>query len=338
MGPAFSPAPPLTPETFVINGMDFSLLALNNARRIAEKAHDFYYSKRNLTLSIASTGSSIMNAEGLSVGGLTVTGTLSPNITSLTFTQNGFLGGFPLFASELNAFVIFNNGTTWIISSEGFQPTNYWALSPNSSNPSGSYAPFGAYTGTATVSGESQYLGVKRIETVQLALQTGDLIPIEFLTDDVWRDRVMRLYGRQPWNAGLTSQQLGIAEENPVCYQQGQNLFLVPPSQFTYPVTATLSCYQWLPDYTQSSDTDFFTEYAPDYLQWQGILELNKLTKWFTQRREGNIDETNIQAEAQASMQSLLAWDLSVSGGTSTPNAPLAPLPPLAPSQSQVAA
>lgn len=339
LGPIFSPATPLTPASFVVNGIDYTMLALNNARRIAEKAHDFYYSKADLTLSIASTGSSIMNAEGKTGAGVDFTGSFSPNITTEPFVISGSYNGLALYTATISAVVwsLFYDGTAWIVSSTGFTPTNYFSGPLGTNNPAGAYEGNGSYTGTGTAAGESNFVGIKRIENVKLPLTNGDLIPIEFLTDDDWRSRMQREYGRQAWNPNLTSYQLGVGQNNPTCYQQGQNLFLVPASQFAFPVTATLSAIQWLPDYVQASDTDFFTEYAPDYLQWQGIIECNKLTKWFTQRREGSLDETNLQAEAQRAMESLLAWDLSISGGTTTPNPPLAPAPPAPQPQPQAA-
>jgi hypothetical protein len=333
-----------TPAGMILNMQDLCLLALNNARRTAELAHDFYYSKTNLTLAIASGGSSIQNAVGTVGSGIAVAGTLSPNITAGSFVVAGTYGGLPIYTQTVSSVVytLSYNGAAWIITDEGFTPTDYWILTTASSSPLGVYTAHGTYTGSATLTGESQYVGIKRIENVQLSLSSGDLIPIEFLTDAAWRQRLLREYGREQWNPNLTSYQLGIGAMNPTCYQQGQNLFLVPASQFTmatgapFPVTATLSCIQFLPDYTQDSDTDFFTEFGPEYLQWQGILEGNKQLKWFAQRREGNLDETNIENEVAAAMQSLLAWDLSVSAGTSTPNLP-APLPSAPQAQPQAA-
>lgn len=318
-----TPGTPLTPAGLTVNGVDLSLLALNNARRVAEKAHDFYYSKGDVTLSISSTGASITNAIG-SVSGVTVTGTLSPDATG-TYTQTGMYDGSLLFTSSTGAYTLYFSGVNWILTNDPFNPTNYWFLNTSPFNPAGSYAAHGSNTGTAVIAGTANAVGFKRVETVKLPLAAGDLVPIEFLTDDDWRSRMQREYGRQAWNPNLTLYQLGVGQSNPTCYQQGQKVFLVPASQFSFPVTATLSVIQWLPDYTQATDTDFFTEFAPDYLQWQGIIECNKLTKWFTQRREGNIDESNLQVEAQRAMEALLAWDLSISGGTTTPNAPLAP-------------
>ena len=45
-----------TAAAMVINGVDLMLLALNNARRSAELAHDFYYSQTNIPISITSSG------------------------------------------------------------------------------------------------------------------------------------------------------------------------------------------------------------------------------------------------------------------------------------------
>jgi hypothetical protein len=80
-----------------------------------------------------------------------------------------------------------------------------------------------------------------------------------------------------------------------------------------------LDALQFMPDYVNSSDTDFFLQIAPEYMMWQGILECNKLTKSFVQRREGNLEEPNLEAFAQQAFHSLIEWDLSISQMTGTP-------------------
>lgn len=316
-----------TPTAFVQNGIDLLLLALNNARRTAELAHDFYYSQTNLTLSIGSSGASILNSVGSAGSGIQAAGTLSPDITVGVFTIAGEYNGESFYTQLISSilYALFFNGTAWIISASGLTPTNYWSLT--SANPIGTYTAHGSFTGTPVLTGQSQFVGIKRIQNVLLPLTTGDLVPIEFLTNDDWISRILRLNGRQPWNPGLTSYQLGISANNPTCYQQGQSLFLVPPSQFHFPITATLSVVQWMPDYVANNDTDYFTMYGPEFLQWQGIIEGNKLLQTFVQRREGNLDETNLQAEAQEALQALIAWDVTISNGTSTPYVPPAPQP-----------
>lgn len=321
-----------TAAAMVINGVDLCLLALNNARRSAELAHDFYYSQTNLTLSIGADGSSILNAVGVTGSGLQASGTLSPDITGGVFNVVGEYNGQPFYTQVVagTIYALFFNGTGWIISASGFNPNNYW--NRNGSNPLGAYAPNGSFTGTATLAGESEFIGIKRIQNVLLPLADGDLVPIEFLTNDEWLARVQRLIGRSAWTPGLTLYQLGVAANNGTCYQQGQALYLVPVSQFTFPVQATLSCIQWLPDYTQNTDTDFIVQYGPEYLQWQGIIEGNKLLKTFVQRREGNLDETNLQAESDYALQALIAWDNNIRDGTATPFVAPPPAPVAQPS------
>lgn len=318
-----------TTSVFIVNGVDLLLLALNNARRTAELAHDFYYSQTNVFLTITSTGGNINSATNTqSFSPITVTGTLSPNATG-TYLFAGYYEDNPFYLqSAAGAYILFFDALKgWVLSPSGFSPTNYWSFSALPNNPNGTYAANGSVTGAPVVAGASSSIGIKRIQNVLLPLNSGDLIPIEFLTNDDWNSRLIRLYGRQPWNPGLTSYQLGISANNPSCYQQGQTLMLVPPSQFSFPVTASLSVVQWLPDYVNDASTDFFTQFGPEYLQWQGIIEGNKLLETFVQRREGNLDETNLQAEAQAALQALMAWDMTISNGTSTPYAPPAPQP-----------
>lgn len=179
-----------------------------------------------------------------------------------------------------------------------------------------------------TSSGGVLAANIKRVQNVILPVN-GGFIPIEFLTYDQWNSRLRMQAGRTPYDPARTTWQLGVSASNPTCFQQGQTLFLVPASQFTFPVTASLSIIQFLPLLAADSDTNFFTLFAPDFLQWQGVIECNKLIKFFVQRQEGNLDETNLQAEASNSFQSLIAWDRSIRDGTSTPlvNTP----PPVAP-------
>ncbi len=87
--------------------------------------------------------------------GVTVTGTLSPNVTG-TFTPHGTFGAYDLFILEgtPSTFLYFNVvATSYIIARTLTQGalTDFWVLAPASVNPTGSYAPAGAYSGTATV-------------------------------------------------------------------------------------------------------------------------------------------------------------------------------------------
>lgn len=47
--------------------------------------------------------------------------------------------------------------------------------------------------------------------------------------------------------------------------------------------------YMWLPDYTEDTDTDFFTDHGSMYLQWAGIVELNNLFQVFIPQQEGSL-------------------------------------------------
>lgn len=219
---------------FIINGVDTLTIALNNARRTAERGHDFNYSQTNLNLVIASTGTDINTA-----------------------------------------------------------------VDPVSGN----------------------IIGIKRIQNVSLPV-IGGVLPIEFLSNDDWNARLRRQLGRMPYNPNMDFRQLGIANQNPVCYQQGQSLFLVPSTQFTFPITAQLSVVQWMPDYVNNTDTDFFVQYAPEYLQWQAMLEGNKLWEVFVERVEGKLTEANLQTFASSALGALLEWDRSISDGTSMPKQP----------------
>lgn len=159
---------------------------------------------------------------------------------------------------------------------------------------------------------------VKRVKDVSLPVSDGSF-PIEFLTEDEWANRVKRQVGRSIYSASSTLADLGVSNANPICYQQAQKLFLVPASQFTFPVSAGVTVVQFMPDYTADANTDFFTQWAPEYLQWEAILEINRHFRRFMEKQEGNLDVATIQAAADTELQSLLAWNASLDSETSTP-------------------
>ena len=162
-------------------------------------------------------------------------------------------------------------------------------------------------------------IGVKRVSSVLLPVASSGYQPIEFMTEDEWVARTRRQIGRQPYNASLTLTQLGVTTNmNPVCYQQGQTLFLDPSPGTT---TAQLNVTRWMADYTADADTDFFTDRAPEALQWQALIELNKLFRVFVPKQESNVDEASLEKYRDEALQSLIAWDISTARSTSTPNA-----------------
>jgi hypothetical protein len=92
-------------------------------------------------------------------GDITVTGTLSPDVTG-AYEEAGSYNGYPMFVLEgspstfifVNTFV--NPAGRYVIGrtlTDG-DPVNYWQKSNSNKNDvSGTYSPNGAYTGTATV-------------------------------------------------------------------------------------------------------------------------------------------------------------------------------------------
>ncbi len=210
---------------YITSGVDLLLIGMNNARRFAEKIHDFTYSQADTTLAIASTG------------------------TLLT---------------------------------------------------------------AAAVS-------IKNVNSVSLPVAGSEYMPIEFLTNDEWVSRTRKQIGRAEYSATATLADLGVSNRNVLCYQNGRTLFLYPGSSFSFPITVRLNVVKFLADYSADGDTDFFLEFGPDFIQWQTIFEVNKIKKCFAERTEGNISSEEVDGNAKAALQSLLQWDASLSGGTSTP-------------------
>lgn len=306
--------------SLTVNGFDIGLFALNAARRVAEREHDFKYSESNVFLSIPSVGAGLDQAYTSSVA--TVTGTLSPDVTG-AYTQQGIFNGHPLYMKiTMTIYVIWFQLSSgkWVITDattfgNGDPGTDYFSLISSAQSPAGTYTANGTNTGAPVVA-LTAAIGVKRVKYVSLPIAGGDYEPIEFLTNDQFLNRVRMQTGRQVFNAGKTLANLGSTLlGNPVAYQNAQMLYLAPAG-LTFPITAQLSVVQWMPDYIADASTDFFTNYAPEFLQWQAILEVNKYQKRFTIRQEGDIDEDHVKMMADQALQSLIVWDSGIENGT----------------------
>lgn len=303
----------------VNSNSDILLLGINNARRYAERAHDFFHAQLDCFLSIASTGGSLLSAYVDT--SITASGTLSPNVQG-TFALSGTYNSLPFYTKTITTttYFLFYTGTAWAVNAGGFTlDTDFWLRTTTSASPAGTYAAHGAYTGVLTITQTTGTISVKRVSNVLLPIAQGLYVPIEFLTNDEWNERVMRLVGRPHYNAVKTAEEIGISQFNAAAYQQAQSIFLVPPSLFTFPQVAKLSIVRFMPDYTAGTDTDFFTQYAPDFLIWRAIWEINNYFKVFVKRTEGNVDEVFVQGMADAALQAAIAWDNAIATGTTTP-------------------
>ena len=307
---------------FTINGVDILMLEFNNARRVLERAHDFLFSEINLTLSITSAGGSLLTAYADS--SVTVSGTLSPNITG-AFALTGTYNGLPFYTRTVTGTVYFlaYSGTAWNITAGGFTVgADYWRLTTVATTPSGVYTAAGAYTGAATVAAVTGTVSIKRISSIQLPIADSDYLPVEFLTNDEWNLRVRRQTGLPRYNTAKNLQQLGVYSSYPVCYQHGQSIYLVPASQYTFPVLTRLDVVRFMPDYTAYTDSDFFTNYAADFLQWEALIGTNKYFKEFAEREEGNLDESELTEMRDRAFEAVINWDNALRNATSTPKAP----------------
>lgn len=163
---------------------------------------------------------------------------------------------------------------------------------------------------------------VKNVINVLLPVAGGDYIPTEFLTDREWSDRLTRAVGRQPYDATKTLAQLGMANDNPIAYQQAQTIFLAPASQFTFPVAARVNVVRFMPPYAFDADHDFIMDFGAEYLLWEGILEVNKFFRRFVPKEESNISEDEVEALRDKALSSFIEWNAKLDAGTSTPPAP----------------
>lgn len=314
--------------------VDMLLLALNNARRTAERSVDFYNSQVDALLSVGSTGGNIANAT-IPGAALTITGTLTPNVAT-TWAQTGSYNNAPLFTVTVSAVVYFlyYTGTQWNIGTSltaGLQ----WHRVTTSLDPSGAYvADAGTGIPTVAFSGSGS---IKTVDNVLLPIAGGNYVPVEFLDNETWVARIRRQLGRTwTYDPAATYAGIGLLWQNPIAVQQGQIITLYPATGSTlmFPIVVQLDAIRFLPDYTADANTDFFTLIAPEYLMWQGILEGNKLWSEFVKVEEGVVNEESIGQMAETALQSLVAWDQGVAKGITAKQHPSPPMTaPRAPRQ-----
>jgi hypothetical protein len=199
----------------------------------------------------------------------------------------------------------------------------YSKTTVNLAIPSGG-ASSGVSIANATLIGDGA-VSVKRIRNVLLPLAGNTFFPCEFLLHDEYIKRQRRQIGRDLYDSSKTLGQYGLQVTNPVAYIEGQILRFDPPAIFTGSTTVRLAIVRFMPDYTTNTDTDYFIQYGFEYLQWQSVLEVNKVWRRFAPRQEGNIDEGNVEALAAQAMANFVQWDIGLTANTSTPMLPAQP-------------
>lgn len=169
-------------------------------------------------------------------------------------------------------------------------------------------------------------ISIKRVQEVMLPIGGSAYIPCEFSTSSNYLSRIQAQIGRTRYSSTNTMDEYGGSIDSPVAVQQGPFISLVPTDQFSFPITVKLNVFQFMPDYSSDADHDFFLDFAPEAIQWQAIVELNRLAKNFSVRpSEGDVSEP--MDLAQIAFESLVTWDLSINAGTSTPDAPIPQIP-----------
>lgn len=165
--------------------------------------------------------------------------------------------------------------------------------------------------------GTDAELTLKQPTTFYLTTDNGDLLPLvhqskklgaslakEYL-DRGAGDLRSRYNGDFMWDSRLTGGILSSPSSLRV-FLHGNGGYTIEPRP-TRNYTMVVDGYKWLSDYTQDSDTDWFTEHGAEYLQWSSIVELNHRVQVFIPQQEGNIAPPNRMMDA--ALAALVAYD-----------------------------
>lgn len=144
-----------------------------------------------------------------------------------------------------------------------------------------------------------QRADIKRIEA---AYVTDGFSPIELISREKWQARVKNFTGRD--------HTVAYVPQYPVIVQHGRVLYLhESEGDIADNSTFYFDVVRFIPDYGSDLSTDWFLTDAHEYLFWQGIVELNKLTKEFVPIEEGNLEEP--VAKAQEAMETAIMRDIA---------------------------
>lgn len=318
----------LTPSV----GIDLFLVAANNCKANAQALNNFEYSRVQATLSIdGETGGALSSAT--ITGNVNDTLTVTSTVAAGTYIRQGEFGGYPLFTKEGSTtyFLYYNAAdASYVIATtlSSAALTNYWLPASDILTPPGSYVGQGSAAGTAVVTHatSSLWTGIREVVAVSRTNTDGILVPLDFTRSDIpiERDRYelelsedYEAYRRYPSDAALLNR-----GSNGTLVQRGRTLYVYPVDQISStPLSVTIEGYGQLADYDAASlllstPPDFFVEFAPAYIQWYCICELNYLFKTFVARTEGNLSMP--EKERDTAWRNLLLWDTYLIDANST--------------------
>lgn len=312
-----------TSADFTVSGLDLFLVAANNARKAAERLHNFNNARIRGTISVpGSTGVSLATAsiEGQEI---TLTGVTTP-ATAGTYTLLGNVNGLPAWRGSggVSAFFIYYNSTlanyTIGTAISSAAPSIYWVKASDNFNPLGTYNP-GAGAASSTVATATN-LRISKWKEITAASRTsadGSAHPIDFTRSDIAleRDRYELELSDDFWPTNRYPSDADFLSNSAAStlVQLGNSLYIHPrDTTVTSSLEIDLEGFGWMNDYTATdltatSPVDFFCEFGGDWLLWCVIIEANYRWKTFVPRTEGNLAPPE-QARAEA-WRDLLLWD-----------------------------
>lgn len=161
--------------------------------------------------------------------------------------------------------------------------------------------------------GTTDYVTVKKVLKAFISDSQGGIRPIKFTSRDTQAsDSAERWAGvAVPWAPNQRDLPTYPAFSEPWLVQLGTNLMLYPASADVFstdPVPLFLDVIRYFPDYDDDDDDgDFLLQFGDEFLCWDAICRLNKVSKTFVPRQEGNLSEPT--KERDAAWQDLIAWD-----------------------------
>lgn len=168
----------------------------------------------------------------------------------------------------------------------------------------------GVSLSTAKLVSDNSAVTIRAVDTYYLYdSDSGGEIPLYHDTYAGFSRKEKWKLGKQVWDYDTrfkSDGQRGTTSNNPTVLVRGQQVFLDPVP--TSSKTLRMLAYKWFDDYTGDSDTDFFTNYGPEYLKWAAICALNYRLKVFVPRQEGNLSAPEKMRDA--ALQILISNDI----------------------------
>lgn len=288
------------------------LRAANNARKVAEKKHDFSWNEETLEGEIPLSGRGIHIHDLFIVNSLEGSLVDSGGTGTLTMdygANQGLNANSPIPFKDSHLYFVIAPVTSGDFTTQRVTPVDSgnlitgWPVYafPTTAITDGTYRVKVKSTSSTTPTTINDYRKIKTLLSAWTVDTTDNSeVPIRIERKQRVAQRMLEYQDRRvPENDTWAFPHLLVI---------GEHIFLYPENT-DKATTIRLDANVWSFDYDDDGDSDPFLEHGFDYMQWACVVEVNKMLRQFVHRQEGNIGPP--VAERDEALKQLIEFDIS---------------------------